>query len=573
MQLNDSYLWQPARVNTFVLPVIEIEQIVVELQYVASKNTITPLVRSQLQQEIANWLSILTKYRSYNDDLKNNAKLFTEMDKQWNNIVNGLANKDAQTFDPNYLNSLSLTSFADAYQTYRSNCDGNSYRGATWTSSNAELCGSFKSTSWMSAAYIIHGMCDSNAASQSQMFKQFCKQSSVDGANIPGGLSGGASSAMESMLGFLYDSEKMLTFSSNAPMSMAWQSTASDSNGYSKSKKVSNGATVGASVYFLLNVFGVLNTFTLGYNGDFSHSTHDSDSSTVEQALDRTITVVLDDADQGDYFAIRIAEDPLYGTPIFHTAGGQSKCPGESGTSRRESNVKIERIVHRCGADRKSYCDELTLQGPDDVAYFGVVITNLSPTEDVVTYSVGLASSFDSYDSNASSYESHCGKPGQRSGLVAEFMETELEDIPFNEQIEVPFTVSKSGLCNAFRGIKVAIVASCEIASSSSRVYQYGVIYDTTTHMTKMVYDAGNVITAAESSATFDVVWADSQRRRLHQDHSDLVNDLQEDLAEMRWMIGTLVCAMCALIVVLLLAFGVWMFASVKLENAAYLGK
>lgn len=38
----------------------------------------------------------------------------------------------------------------------------------------------------------------------------------------------------------------------------------------------------------------------------------------------------------GDYFVVRITEDPVYGTPVFTTMGGQSKCPGETATSRRE---------------------------------------------------------------------------------------------------------------------------------------------------------------------------------------------------------------------------------------------
>ena len=51
---------------------------------------------------------------------------------------------------------------------------------------------------------------------------------------------------------------------------------------------------------------------------------------------------------EGDYFAVRVTEDPVFGTPVFTTMGGQSKCPGETGTTRRESNVKIHQIVDRC---------------------------------------------------------------------------------------------------------------------------------------------------------------------------------------------------------------------------------
>ena len=74
----------------------------------------------------------------------------------------------------------------------------------------------------------------------------------------------------------------------------------------------------------------------------------------------------------GDYFVVRITEDPVHGTPVFKTMGGQSKCPGETATSRRESNVKIMEIKHLCGPDSNSICDETTLKA-GDIANFAVV--------------------------------------------------------------------------------------------------------------------------------------------------------------------------------------------------------
>ena len=59
--------------------------------------------------------------------------------------------------------------------------------------------------------------------------------------------------------------------------------------------------------------------------------------------------------------------------------GGQSKCPGETITSRRESNVKISEIKHKCGPNADSICDETTLKYGDS-ANFAVVIYNDSPT-------------------------------------------------------------------------------------------------------------------------------------------------------------------------------------------------
>jgi hypothetical protein len=75
-----------------------------------------------------------------------------------------------------------------------------------------------------------------------------------------------------------------------------------------------------------------------------------------------------------------MTEDPVFATPIFTTIGGQSKCPGETGTSRTESDVQIMQIVHRCGNTLDRPCDETTLTDTKMLALFGVVILNNSPT-------------------------------------------------------------------------------------------------------------------------------------------------------------------------------------------------
>ena len=82
----------------------------------------------------------------------------------------------------------------------------------------------------------------------------------------------------------------------------------------------------------------------------------------------------------GDYFAVRVTEDPVYGTPVFTTMGGQSRCPGETGTNRRESQVTIKSIVPRCPAGSGDVpCTNKNLAFGEK-AHFGVIILNESPT-------------------------------------------------------------------------------------------------------------------------------------------------------------------------------------------------
>jgi hypothetical protein len=80
-----------------------------------------------------------------------------------------------------------------------------------------------------------------------------------------------------------------------------------------------------------------------------------------------------------------MTEDFVFGTPVFTTMGGKSKCPGETGTSRRESGIDIQ-IIHRC-KDSKSLANGVYIYNKDcynlpygEIALFSVIITNLSPT-------------------------------------------------------------------------------------------------------------------------------------------------------------------------------------------------
>lgn len=82
----------------------------------------------------------------------------------------------------------------------------------------------------------------------------------------------------------------------------------------------------------------------------------------------------------GDYFAVRVTEDPVYGTPVFTTMGGQSRCPGETGTNRRESQVTIQGIVPRCSSGTGTATCTNKNMPYGQKAHFGVIILNNSPT-------------------------------------------------------------------------------------------------------------------------------------------------------------------------------------------------
>jgi hypothetical protein len=90
----------------------------------------------------------------------------------------------------------------------------------------------------------------------------------------------------------------------------------------------------------------------------------------------------------GDFFVVKMTEDHVYGTPVFTTIGGKSKCPGETGTLRREDDVTIE-IIDRCkdsntyNNGKYKYNKACMNVESGDMAFFSVIITNMSPTSKI----------------------------------------------------------------------------------------------------------------------------------------------------------------------------------------------
>ena len=541
-------VWHPGAVTTYALPVMEIEMIVHKLSYLLNQN-ITAADASKLNKLISNWNSVLSDYRSHNTDLTSmfsaNTMQFNSAVKHFNDFRTGQL--DAQDFASAVANTLDgvldfpyITSMAyamnGAFFQIKETCDqvlpytvGTTLVGASENTGGAgptlkAVCDDFDPDSWQSLASMINGACagvssdgePSNPLSSTPLFKQLCASENINGDSIPGGLQ--TSSGPETLLGYLNDSKKLITLGANSPVKLSWTSTVSESKAFNVEFKTarSMGINPYLNIQIKLVAFGIMTKNGAGLTNMFT--IHLGKSSVEQHANERTVTVSLGDGDGGDFFAVRITEDPVYGTPVFTTMGGASKCPGETGTSRRESNVRIVEIRERCGADKASPCNELTL-GPGDNANFGVVIENLSPTQDEVYYTLQVADPFDDYLGSGGDGNYTCGVSGQGSGLVVLLSSTDIERIPYLRQVEVPFTVTHVfngpiSLCNEFNDIRLRIIATCEQPTPHSAVYQYGVEYNPETHQTEVMYDPAHHIYASNSTATFSVKWP-SVRRRL----------------------------------------------------------
>jgi hypothetical protein len=155
-----------------------------------------------------------------------------------------------------------------------------------------------------------------------------------------------------------------------------------------------------------------------------------------------------------------------------------------------------------------------------------------------VYYTLGASVSFEKH--HPTSFQStglgHCGTPGLRAGLEFSFMAEDLAELPYNELVEIPFTVSSMGICDSYKDVAVTITASCEMPSPNSHVFQYGVVTDED-GTTVISYDLDNRLYASNSTAMFNVEWASRRRRLMSEDNADMyskdLSDLGDGLARM----------------------------------------
>ena len=131
-------------------------------------------------------------------------------------------------------------------------------------------------------------------------------------------------------------------------------------------------------------------------------------------------------------------------------------------------------------------------------------------------YTLQYTNNYDNYY-GAEWDPSKCGAPGVRYGLLTQFSETDLKHIPYKELIEIPIAFGGGGngagiinLCETFKDIELQIMATCEIPTSNSQVYQYGIDPSTSA----VSYDPARRLYAANSTAKFSVSWNNAKGKR-----------------------------------------------------------
>ena len=92
-----------------------------------------------------------------------------------------------------------------------------------------------------------------------------------------------------------------------------------------------------------------------------------------------TITVHFGDPDLGDLFDVTILKDDVFGTPVYFTSAGQSRCPSEAGTLAREAPSMQWAANYN-----------FNLLNPYEVATAVLQVTSASPTNEPFMYVLNL---------------------------------------------------------------------------------------------------------------------------------------------------------------------------------------
>jgi hypothetical protein len=114
----------------------------------------------------------------------------------------------------------------------------------------------------------------------------------------------------------------------------SFSSSSSSSESRSFSRKVAVSASLEAGFEIGMGLLGftasVSGSLTASFNYDISSSDSTSTSSSIQTGF------TLSDPNLGDYFVTEVLTDPVYGTPLFRTLSGLSRCIWEPGTVKRE---------------------------------------------------------------------------------------------------------------------------------------------------------------------------------------------------------------------------------------------
>ena len=339
---NKTRMWHPGHTTTFVFPVSEIEQIVSQLNSALSSDTINTATNetaaeivAQIQKQISNWETVLSNYRQHNADLTPMFTveniMFLNMTKafnQWNQgiisdsdlvgVVDGIksSDDDALTSGSRSVNdgrnvAKFFNGFSQSFQRISDSCNNliPQYRSQYVKT----ICGDFDASHWTNFQSLVNGACaipgspdagiagdgtSANPLGQSSLIKSVCQhRAAAQSKDIPGGLS--LDGTDDSLMGFMTNKDKYLTFGAKAPIEISWSSSVSDSKSFSSNLEYSGskGSSVSSSIGVSLTV--LVADSSLGSETSKSHSISIGTTSESSHSYSRSVAIVLGDNDYG----------------------------------------------------------------------------------------------------------------------------------------------------------------------------------------------------------------------------------------------------------------------------------
>ena len=190
----------------------------------------------------------------------------------------------------------------------------------------------------------------------------------------------------------------------------------------------------------------------------------------------QTMSIELGDAGPQDYIAVKIGADKHYGTPIFTTVGGVTSCPGETGTTKMDSHVTIERINYDyC---RSPFCRSEPYEAS---IVLGIVVQNLSPHADITGPERNLATYLLFGPKLHYDFPGKCGDDGFTGGMYLSHVGANDNPLWYGYPLFLPYGQSEIQLivetrwgltveCLEYNRIPISIVSACEYKTYT---YQY----------------------------------------------------------------------------------------------------
>lgn len=277
----------------------EIEELIGKLSILASRDSAN---RKDILAQVNNWKTVLSDYREHTI----NADVFTVEDAQLLYFVNKfhIVENDFHPYIPVRRRELGInpeTPFYSIMDKFESKCK----------TSVMNICREFSASRWQNVGSFLTGYCgQANMVMENEyLMDSVCRTGKrTNPSYIKGDVDGEDGN---SLFGFLKDSSKLLTFGANAPVSLSWTSSVGDDVALSDINTISTEAGVGvdasigikAASALLATEFMAGKTISIGHNYDSG------------QALERTVTINLDDSDYGELvyiFAMRRKVDSCF---------------------------------------------------------------------------------------------------------------------------------------------------------------------------------------------------------------------------------------------------------------------